>query len=108
MLAKGHVEFTALIEAAESVEASAVEIVEELRGFRALRLAILDQFIETITLSVETLLFVFHLDGYREPALQVRVKVYEVGIDVVQAGSLWVQTQRGGESSAEGLNVAPG
>ena len=108
VLAKGHVEFTALVEATESVETSAVEIIEKLRGFSALRLAILDQSIEANTLPVETLLFVSHLDGYHEPALQMAIKVYEVGIDVVQTGALWVQTQRGGESAAEGLNVAPG
>jgi len=62
--AKRHVEFTTFIEAAESVEAGPVQIVEELRGLRGLRLAIRDQSIETVAMPVETFLFVFHLDAY--------------------------------------------
>ena len=84
VLAKWHVEFSALIEAAESVEASPVEIVEELRRLRALRLTVFDQFIEAPAVFVETLLFVSHFDRYLKPALQMRVKIYHVGIDVIQ------------------------
>ncbi len=105
---KWHIEFAALIEAAESVEASPVEIVEELRRLGALQFAVSDQLIEPTSVPVETLLFVSHLDRYLKTALQMRVKVYQVGIDVIQDGALWSQTEWACESAAEGLNVAPG
>lgn len=69
MLAEWHIEFAALIEAAEAVEASPIQIVEELRGFRALPFACCNQLIEMITMCIESLFFVFHLDGSFETSL---------------------------------------
>ena len=62
MLAKRHVEFAALIEAAEPVETSSVEIVKKLCRFGVLPVAVSDQLIEPAAMPVETLLFVSHLD----------------------------------------------
>lgn len=58
-------------------------------------------------MPVETRLFIFHLNRYSETSLQLRVEVYEVGIDVIQEGVLWFQTQRRRESTAEWLDVTP-
>jgi hypothetical protein len=108
MLAERHVEFATLIEAAESVEASSVEIVEILRRLCALRFAVSDQFVETTAVAVETLRVVRHLDGCFESLLQMRVEVYEMRIDVIQKGAAWSQSKRGRKSAAERFDVAPG
>ena len=57
-------------------------------------------------MSIETFLFISHLDSYLETALQVDVEVYQVRIDIVQDGTLWSQTQWGCESATERFNVA--
>ena len=59
-------------------------------------------------MSIETFLFISHLDSYLETTLQLYVKVYQVRIDIVQDGTLWSQTQWGCESAAERFNVASG
>lgn len=89
MLTKWHVVFAGLIEAAESVEASSVEIVEKLRSLRALRFSFGDQFIETNAVTVETLRIIRHLDVYLQSSLQVTVEVYQVWIDVIQKSAYW-------------------
>jgi hypothetical protein len=38
----------------------------------------------------------------------MRVKIYEMGIDIIQGGSPWHQTEWSGESAAERFNIAPG
>jgi hypothetical protein len=58
-----------------------------------LRFTLVDQVIEPTTMLVETLLFISHLDSYLETALQVCIKVYEMGIDIIQEGALRSQTK---------------
>ena len=108
MRTKRHIEFAALVETAKSVEAGAIQVIEELSRFGALPFAIFDQFIKPIAVPVKALLFILHLDCYVKATLQVSVKIYEMRIDVIQQSALWSQTQRRGESAAERLNVAPG
>ena len=106
--AKRHIEFAALVETAKSIEASAIQIIEELRRFRALPFAIFDELIEATTVAVEKRLLILHLDSSFETPLQMSVKVYEVRIDVVQDRALGSQAQWRGESAAERFNVASG
>lgn len=108
MLAEWHVEFAALIKTAEPIKAGPVQVVKKLRGFRTLPFPVFDQLIETAAMFVETFLFVSKFDSYYETLLQMFVKVYEVRIDVIQRGALWTQAERDCESTAEGLDVAPG
>src|SRR5215813_11106684 len=51
--AKGNVEFTAAIEAAEAVKAGAIQIVEKLGRFRRVGALLFDQLIEPLALFIE-------------------------------------------------------
>ncbi len=108
MSAKWNIESTALVKPAQTIEASAVEIIEELSRFSVPPFAVVDQFVETAAMRVETRLLIRHFDSWFQTSLQMSVKIYEVGIDVVQEGTFRSQTERGRESTAEGLNVSPG
>jgi len=81
--AERDIKLTTTIEATETIEAGAIEIVEELRRLRRLRLAVSYQLIEPSAMAVETCFVVLHLDCNAETALQLPVKVYQVRIDVV-------------------------
>ena len=93
MFAKWHIKLATAIEPAESVEASPIEIIEQLRGFCALRAAIIDQQVEAFAVSIKTLFFILHLDRDIEAPLQVLVKIYQVRIDVIQQGAIRPQPQ---------------
>ena len=95
MRTKRDIEFAALIKAAESVETGAVQVVEELGGDGAQRVSIPDELIETGAVAIESLLAVLHFDRDLEAAPQLRVKVYQVGVDVVEQRARWSQTERG-------------
>ena len=108
MLTKRYVEFTALIEAAESIEASAIQIIEDLCRFRVLPFVVLDQFIKTTPMAIEVFLIISHLDSYLETTLQLSVKVYQVRIDIIQDRTVGTQTYGDCESAAERLDIASG
>ena len=59
-------------------------------------------------MAVETFFFVLHLDCNVETALQLPVKVYQVGIDVVQQRARWLQRERDGQPAAERFNILSG
>jgi len=84
VFAKGHIKLATAIEATESIEASPVQIIEQLRGFRALRAPIIYEQVEALAVSIKTFLVVFHLDRDIESQLQMLVEIYEVRIDVIQ------------------------
>ena len=108
MLTKRYVEFTALIEAAESIEASPIQIIEDLCRCRALPFFFLDQLIKTTPMSIEAFLIISHLDGYLETTLQLSIKVYQVRIDIIQEGTVGSQTYGDRKSTAERLDISSG
>jgi len=108
VLTKRYVEFTALIEAAESIEASPIQIIEDLGRFCVLPFVVLDQFIKTTPMSIEAFLIISHLDSYLEATLQLSVKVYQVRINIIQEGTVGPQTYWNCQSAAERLDIASG
>src|SRR5215213_7735282 len=81
--AEGHVEIAPFIETAKTVEAGAIEIVEQLRAFPGVRLAVSNKPVESLAMPVEEFLVVAHRYAHPQPVLQVAVEINEVGIDVV-------------------------
>src|ERR1043166_479561 len=101
-----HIEIAALVETAEPVEAGAIQIVEQLRRFRRLRAAVVNQSIEARAMTIEKLFVVAHRQRHSQTALHVSVEVNEVRIDVVQERLLRLQSKRDGETAAKRLDVA--
>ena len=88
VLAERHIELAASIETTETVKARPIEVIEELRCFGCCGLALPDQFIEPFAISVENLLAVFCFDSKAQSALNLRVEVYEMLVDVIQQSRL--------------------
>ena len=72
VLTERHVEFAIAIEAAQTVETSAVQIIEELRRFLRPSRTILDELVEARAMRVEKLAVVASIDLQRQPALACR------------------------------------
>ena len=103
--AEGNVEFAALVETAQSVEAGAVQVVEQLRRFLARRFAVAYQLIEPVAMTIEELLVVAHLDTQLQSRLQMAIEVDEVRIDVVQQRAARLPTERDSQPAAEWFDV---
>src|SRR5215213_7985498 len=69
-----NIKFAALIEAAKSVEARPIQIIEQFRRFIASRPAVLNELIESIAMLVEELLVVAHLDPESQAVLEMTVE----------------------------------
>ncbi len=87
---EGDIELTAAIEPTETVKARAIEIVKELRCLRACALALRNQLIEALAISVEDFLAVFSFESNAQSALNPPVEVNEMLIDVTQEGRCWL------------------
>src|SRR2546426_9697271 len=101
VLSERDIEFTALVEAAETIETSAIQIVEELRGFSGFCAAVSDQLVEARAMRIEKSLVITRFDLYRQSTPELRVEIDQVRIEIVQHGSLWLQTQRDRQSPAK-------
>lgn len=105
---EGDVEVALLVEAAEPVEASTVEVVEELCGFGRLGLLLRDELVEAGAVLVIDLSGVRGLDLDGEALLYLEVKVDQVRVAVIEQGLLWSQAERDRETACEGLHQAAG
>ena len=81
--AERHVEFAVAIEPAKTVETSPIQEIEELRRLLTRALVLLDELVESITMTIENRFGVFHLNGNQQTVLKLFVEIYEVRIDVV-------------------------
>src|SRR5688500_11881848 len=104
--AEGDIEPAALVETAKTVEARAVQIIEQLRRLTAFCAAVLNQLIEALAMPVEELLVVAHLDPRLHAVLQVPVKVDEMRVDVVEQRPRRLQAKHDREPAAKRFNVA--
>jgi hypothetical protein len=103
---KWDVELAARIEAAQAVVTGAVQVVEERRRFGGRGFAIGNELVETAPVLVKESLAVgeFELAIHFETALQPRIEMYRVRVDVVQKRALGTQAQGDGQTTAEGLD----
>src|SRR5215510_723638 len=104
---EGNIKLPAFVETAQSVKASAVEIVEQLRCLFALRPAVFAELIEPLAMPVEEFLFVAHLDALLKATLKMSIEVNEMRIDVVEQRAFRLQAQRYGQAAAERFDVSP-
>src|SRR5687767_14610668 len=79
-----NVEIPTFIESTKTVEASTVQVVEQLRSLFSLRFAIFYQLIKPLAMAIEKLLVVAHRHPHLEAPLHVTVEIDQVRIDVVQ------------------------
>src|SRR5947209_1379270 len=101
VLPEGNVEFAALVEAAEAIEASAIQIIEELRGFNGFCPAVFDEFVEARAMGIEKLLVVTRFNLHREPTPKLRIEIDQMRIQIVQHRALRLQTQCDRQPSAK-------
>ena len=73
---KWRVESTAAIKATETVKAGAIQKVEELGGFGALRFSLVHKFVKALSMAIEELLIVAHIDPDSQALLHLRVEIY--------------------------------
>jgi hypothetical protein len=104
---KRYIKFALAIETAESVEASAIQIVEKLRSFWRLLFTMFDQFIESTAVGVKDFFFVPHLNRDLQTTLNLPIEIYEMRIDIVQESQCGPQPESHGQSTTKRLNVAP-
>jgi|SRR5260370_12518070 len=105
VLAERHVEFAVAIEAAQTVETSAVQKIKELRRFLRPSRTILDELVEARAMRVEKLWVVASIDSQRQTVAHLPVEINQMRIDVIQQGSLRMQFKRNGQPAAEWLDV---
>src|SRR5437667_9844236 len=102
---KWNIEFPALVKTAETIKASPIQIIEELRGFAAFRAAVFDELVEACAVRIEKLLVVTRVNLHRKPAPQLRVEVDQVRIKIIQHCALRPQTQRDRQPSAKQFHI---
>lgn len=107
MAPKRRVECATAIKAAQSVKAGAIQKVEKLGGFGASRFSIAHKMVKALAVQIEKLLVVAHLNPNLQTALHLKVKIYQVRIEIVQDRLAGLQPQRRGQSAAKRLNVPP-
>src|SRR4029077_1784912 len=95
--AERDVEQSTAVEPAEAGEAGTVQIIEERRGFRRLRLLRGQQGVEARAVSVEERLVIGHLDVDREASLYPPVEVDQVRVGVVEEGLRRREAERNGQ-----------
>jgi len=105
VLTERHVEFAVAIEAAQTVETSAVQIIKELRCLLRARRTVLDELIEARAMRVEKSAVVASIDLNRQATSHLPVEIHQMRIDVIQQGSLRLQSQRNCQPAAEWLNI---
>ena len=105
VLAKGYIEFTALIEAAETMKASAIQVVEKLCCVTGLCPAVVNQPVEARAMCIEKFRVVARLDLQRKSTTNLRVEINQVGIQIIQRCALWLQTQRDRQPTAKRLDI---
>jgi len=76
MTSEGDIEVTLAIEAAQSIETSAVQIVEKLRRFGAVIFSEANEFIKTIAMAVIELFLILHGHGNQQSSLDGAIEVY--------------------------------
>src|SRR5688500_10897919 len=76
-----NVEIAAFIETTKTIEAGAVQVVEQLRSFLTLRFAVSYQLIKPLAMSIEKLLVVAHRHPHLEPTLHVTIEIDQMRID---------------------------
>jgi len=103
--AKWNIEFAALIESAETVEASAIKIIEKLGCFRRSFLHH-DEVIETFTMFVKQSLIVFHSNSQFESFLNLTIEIYEMRVYVVENGKSGFKIKRNCESAAKRFDIS--
>src|SRR6185503_2326720 len=104
--AERYVEITASVETTQTIEARAVEIVEQLCAFLRVCLAASNQPVEAIALPIEKLLVVSHSHAHPQTVLNVTVEVDQVWIDVIQEGLTGLQSKHDSEAPAKRLDVS--
>src|SRR5579863_5930851 len=77
-----HVETPAAIEAAEPVISGSIQVIEKRRGLFCIRMARVDQLIETFAMRIVVARRVYHRDRRGQPALEPFVKVDQMRIDI--------------------------
>jgi len=103
--AKWNIEFAALVEPAETVEASAIEIIEKLGRFRRSFLRS-SEVIETLAMFVEDSFIVFHSDSQFETPLNLTIEIYEMRVYVVENGKSGLKIKRNCESAAKRFDIS--
>lgn len=101
-----HIVFAFTIESAQTVVASAIQVIEKARRFFTLRFSLMNECVEARSASVKVLLLIFHLDRDGKSLLEPAVEIYGVGINVVDESFLGRQTERNGKAAAQRLNKA--
>lgn len=81
--AEGRVECAAVIEAAKAVEASAIQIIKKLRGFRIAVFSHAYESVKAFAMAIKKLLVVAHLKPDLQAALHLNVKIYQMRIEIV-------------------------
>jgi hypothetical protein len=103
--AKWNIEFSALIEPAETVEASAIKIIEKLGRLRR-SFTLSCEFIKTLTLFVEHFFIVFHFNVQLEAFLNLTIEIYEMRVNVVEYCKPGLKTKRNCEAAAKRFNIS--
>ena len=104
---EGDIKGTLAIEAAETVEAGAIEVVEQGRRLARAHVAPCDELIEAFAMVVVGRRVVGHFQANLQSALNPIVEVDEVRVRVVQESFTGTQAQGDGQAAAEGLDQAP-
>jgi len=103
--AKWNIEFAALVEPAETVEASTIEIIEKLGRFRRSFLRS-SEVIETLAMFVEDSFIVFHSDSQFETPLNLTIEIYEMRVNVVENGKPGLKTKRNCEAATKRFDIS--
>jgi hypothetical protein len=103
--AKWNIEFAALIEPAETVEAGAIKIIEKLGRFRRIFLRS-SEVIETLAMLVEHFFIVFHFNVQLEAFLNLTIEIYEMRVNVVENGKPGLKTKRNCEAAAKRFDIS--
>lgn len=104
--AERHVELPTLIKATQTVITCPIQVIEEFGRLTISVLALCDQLVESITMTIENRFRVFHLDSNFQAALDLLVKVYEMRIDIVEHTFRRSQPERYSKPPAKRLHVA--
>ncbi len=106
--AERHIEIATLVETTQTVETGAIQVVEQLRAFLTVRLAIANQLIEALAVLIEEFLVIAHREAHLQAVLHVAIEVNQVGIDVVQQRRSRLQSQHNRKPTAKRFDVPAG
>ncbi len=105
VLAERYVKFAVAIEAAQTVETRAVQIIKKLRCFLRAGRTSCDELIEASAMPVEKRSVVARVDLHRQPTTHVPIKIDQMRIDIVQQGALRLESKRNCQPATKWFNV---